>query len=269
MKDAGSAAIYGSRSANGVILITTKKGKKNERVSVTYNGIYGIQSPRITYEPVHAWENAYYKNESLSNSGLQPIFSPSQIQDFKNRGDGDWRVESILQNASQQSHNLSVSGGSANATYLLSLGYLDQKNSFIGPGLGYKRYNIRFNQTTEIGKLKLNTILSYVKVLGKDHSFNAGTLIVDAGRVPLYYSMQDSAGNYLTNAVSAELNPKGILEKGGYRKYDNDEIFGNLNAEFSITKDLKIRGVFGGTVRVQPYVWQKITIEFLTRRVIW
>ena len=99
LKDAGSAAIYGSRSANGVILITTKKGKKNERATVNYNGIYGIQSPRITYEPVHAWENAYYKNESLANSGLQPIFSPSQIQDFKNRGDGDWRVENILQNA--------------------------------------------------------------------------------------------------------------------------------------------------------------------------
>ena len=95
----------------------------------------------------------------------------------------------------------------------------------------------------------MNTILSYAKAIGKDHSFNAGTLIVDAGRVPLYYSFQDSAGNYLTNSVSAELNPKGILEKGGYRKFDNDEIFGNLNAEYSITSDLNIRGVFGGTVR--------------------
>ena len=114
-----------------------------------------------------------------------------------------------------------------------------------------------------IGKFKLNTILSYAKVLGKDHSFNAGTLIVDAGRVPLYYSMQDSAGNYLTNAVSAELNPKGILEKGGYRKYDNDEVFGNLSAEYSITNDFKIRGVFGGTRTFQSWVRKKIAIDFL------
>lgn len=263
LKDAGSAAIYGSRSANGVVLITTKKGRKNEKATVNYNGIYGIQSPRITYEPVHAWENAYYKNESLANSGLQPIFSPAQIKEFKNEGDGNWRVDNILDKAPQQSHNISISGGSTNATYLLSLGFLDQKNSFIGPGLGYKRYNIRFNQTTELGRLKLNTILSYAKVLGKDHSSNAGTLIVDAGRVPLYYSLQDSAGNYLTNAVSSELNPKGILEKGGYRKYDNDEIFGNINAEYAIANDFKIRGVFGGTVRSNHGFGRRLQVNFL------
>jgi TonB-linked SusC/RagA family outer membrane protein len=263
LKDAGTAAIYGSRSANGVILISTKKGKKNERATVTYNGIYGVQTPRITYEPVHAWENAYYKNESLSNSGLQPIFTPGQIMDFMQKGDGDWRVSTILQDAAQQSHNLSLSGGSANSTYLLSLGYLDQKNSFIGPGYGYKRYNIRFNQTTDIGKLKLNTILSYAKVMGKDHSSTASTLIVDAGRVPLYYSMQDTAGNYLTNAVSAEFNPKAILEKGGYRRNDNDEVFGNISAEYAVLKDLKIRGVFGGTLRANHGFGRRMQLSFL------
>lgn len=263
LKDAGSAAIYGSRSANGVILITTKKGKKNEKATVNYNGIYGIQSPRVTYEPVHAWENAFFKNESLVNSGLQPSFTPAQIQEFETQGDLDWRVESILQNAAQQSHNLSISGGSANATYLLSLGYLDQKNSFIGPGLGFERYNIRFNQTTELGKLKLNTVFSYVKVMGKDHSSNSATLIVDASRVPLYFSMQDSAGNYLTNAVSAEFNPKGILKEGGYRKFNNDEIFGNLGAEHSITNDLKLRGSVGGTVRSNHAFGRRLQVNFI------
>lgn len=263
LKDAGSAAIYGSRSANGVILITTRKGRKNEKPTISYHGIYGIQTPRITYEPVHAWENAWYKNESLSNSGLQPIFSPAQIRELQEKGDGDWRLESILQDAAQQSHNLSISGGSANATYLLSLGYLDQQNSFIGPGYGYKRYNIRFNQTTELGRLKLNTILSYAKVQGKDHSSTAGTLIVDAGRVPLYYSMQDSAGNYLTNAVSAELNPKAILEKGGFRQSNNDEVFGNVSAEYTIIKDLKLRGVFGGTLRANQGFGRKLPLTFL------
>ncbi|WP_276482682.1 TonB-dependent receptor [Paraflavitalea pollutisoli] len=263
LKDAGSAAIYGSRSANGVILITTRKGRKNEKPTVSYHGIYGVQTPRITYEPVHAWENAWYKNESLANSGLQPVFSPTQIRDLQAKGDGDWRLESILQDAAQQSHNLSISGGSANATYLLSLGYLDQQNSFIGPDYGYKRYNIRFNQTTELGRLKLNTILSYAKVQGKDHSSTAGTLIVDAGRVPLYYSMQDTAGNYLTNAVSAELNPKAILEQGGFRQSDNDEVFGNISAEYTVIKDLKIRGVFGGTLRANKGFGRKLPLTFL------
>ena len=263
LKDAGSSAIYGSRSANGVILITTKRGKKNEKTTLTYNGIYGIQTPRITYKPVDAWENAWYKNESLVNSGLQPIFSPAQVQEFAARGNGDWRLESILQDATQQTHNLSMSGGGTNSSYLLSLGYLDQQNSFIGPGLGYKRYNARYNQTTEIGRLKLNSILSYVKTQGKDHSSNAGTLIVDAGRVPLYYSMQDSAGNYLTNPVSSQFNPKGILEKGGYRRYDNDEVFGNLNAELGITRHIKVKGVFGGTMRSNHAFGRRLQVNFL------
>ncbi|MCY7422724.1 MAG: SusC/RagA family TonB-linked outer membrane protein, partial [Chitinophagaceae bacterium] len=263
LKDAGSAAIYGSRGANGVILITTKKGKKNSSPVVTYGGIYGTQSPRITYTPVHAWENAYYKNESLANSGLAPAFTPKQIQDFDVKGDGDWRVDNLLQNAAQQTHNISVSGGGANNTYMLSVGYLDQKNNFIGPDYGYKRYNIRLNQTNEFGRLKVNTILSYVKVQGKDHSSNTGTLLVDATRVPLYYSYNDTAGNYITNPVSAQFNPKAILEKGGYRNNNDDEIFGNLNAEYAITKDLKVRGVFGGTVRSNSAFSRRLELNFI------
>lgn len=263
LKDAGTAAIYGSRSANGVILVTTKKGRKNEKPTVTYNAIYGVQVPRVTYKPVHAWENAYYKNEALVNAGQSPVFTPEDIQRFQAQGDGDWEVKSILQNAAQQSHNISVSGGSANTTYLFSAGYLNQKSNFIGPDYGYQRYNLRFNQTTDIGRFRLASVLSYTKVYNKDHSFNSGTLIVDASRVPLYYSFQDSAGNYLTNSVSQELNPKGILEKGGYRKSNDDEIFGNLSGELSITKDLKLRGVFGGTVRSNNLFGRVQEVDFV------
>lgn len=262
LKDAGTAAIFGSRSANGVILITTKKGKKNEKPRIAYSGMFGVQSPRVTYKPVHAWENAYYKNESLVNSGLAPAFTPQQIQEFAARGDGDWRVDGLVRDASQQSHNITVSGGGASSTYLFSAGILDQKNNFIGD-YGYKRYNIRLNQTNEIGRLKLSTILSYVKVLNKDHSFNSGTLIVDASRVPSYYSFQDSAGNYLTNPVSAQFNPKAILERGGYREYDNDEIFGNISAELAITRDLKIRGVFGGTIKANHQFGRRLQVNFI------
>jgi TonB-linked SusC/RagA family outer membrane protein len=263
LKDAGSAAIYGSRAANGVILITTKKGKKNQKPVVTYNGIYGVQTPRITYEPVHAWENAYYKNESLVNSGLAPIFTPDQIREFAERGDGDWRVDNIVQNAAQHSHNITVRGGSATGTYLLSVGLLDQRNNFIGPDYGYKRYNVRLNQSTELGKLKINTILSYVKVKGKDHSSSSSTLIVDASRVPLYYSFTDSAGNYLTNAVSAQFNPKAILEKGGYRQSNDDEVFGNISLEYNLFRDLKLRGVFGGTVRSNHMYGRRMQVNFI------
>lgn len=262
LKDAGSAAIYGSRSANGVILITTRKGQKDSRPIINYNGIYGFQSPRVTYKPVHAWENAWFKNESLVNSGLQPLFTPEQIKQFAEKGDGDWRLDNILENAPQQSHTVSVSGGGASNTYLFSAGYTDHQSNFIGQDLGWKRYNLRLNQTIEIGKFKLTNILSYVKSNGLDHSFNSGFLVVDAGRVPLYYSFQDSAGNYLTNPVSAELNPKAILEKGGYRKYNNDEIFGSFSGEYPVTKHFKIRGLFGGTVRANSTFGRRLELSF-------
>ncbi len=262
LKDAGTAAIYGSRAANGVLLVTTKKGRKNQKPSLTYNGMYGITSPKIAAQPVDGWKNAYYKNESLVNSGRQPVYSPSEIQELAARGNGDWRLSNILQTAPQQTHSVSVRGGSQNNTYLLSFGYMDQANNFIGGDYGWKRYNVRLNQSTEIGKFKLSTILSYAKSMGRDHSSSAGTLIIDASRVPLIYNFQDSLGRYLTNAVSSEFNPKAVLEKGGYRTYNNDEIFGSFTGEYSITRDLKVRGVFGGTVRANKGFGRRMELEF-------
>ena len=262
LKDAGAAAIFGSRSANGVLLITTKKGRKNERPTISYNGIYGIQSPRITYTPVDAWENAYYKNESLANSGQSPAFTPSEIRAFQERGNGDWRPSTILQNAVQQNHNLSITGGSANTTYFISGGYLNQQSNFIGPDYGYQRYNLRLNQSTEFGRFKLGTILSYVNVQNKDHSSSSDVLMVDAGRVPLYYSFQDSAGNFLTNPVSAQFNPKGILERGGFRRSNDNEVFGTITGELSITRGLKLRGIFGGTFRSNNLFGRQIQVNF-------
>ena len=262
LKDAGTAAIYGSRAANGVLLITTKKGRKNEKTNLTYSGTYGITSPKILWQPVHAWENAYYKNESLVNSGRQPVYSASDIQAIAARGDGDWRLSNIMQNAAQQTHNISIKGGGETNSYLVSFGFMDQDNNFIGPGYGLKRYNIRMNQTTEVGKFKLSTILGYAKTEGKDHSSSASTLIIDAARVPLLYNFQDSLGRYLTNAVSAEFNPKAILENGGYRKSNNDEVFASITGELAVTRDIKLRGVFGGTVTSNHTFGRRLELSF-------
>lgn len=262
LKDAGSAAIYGSRSANGVLLITTKRGRKNERPNLTYAGTYGVTDPLIANTPVHAWENAYYKNESLVNSGRQPVYSPTDLQNIAAAGDGDWRLSNIIKNAAQQTHNISIKGGGETSSYLVSLGYMNQENNFIGPGYGIKRYNVRISQATEVGRFKLSSVLSYVKSEGKDHSSSASTLIIDASRVPLLYNFQDTAGRYLTNAVSAEFNPKAVLENGGFRKSNNDEVFGSLTGEYAITKDLKIRGVFGGTVRANHTFGRRLELSF-------
>lgn len=248
LKDAGSAAIYGSRSANGVILITTKKGKKDSKATVAYNGLVGTQVPRITYRPVHSYENAILRNEAAANANLPAVYSPAQVRQFQQEGDHEWFLDAILKNALQQNHNVSITGGNASTSYLVSAGLLDQRSNLVGPDYGARRYNYRINLTNEIGRLKLTSILTYARTERKEHSYSTGTLIVDAGRTPTYYDIKDAQGNYLTNDVLSEFNPLGILEKGGYRKFDDDVITANISAEFAVTKDLKVRGVFGSNL---------------------
>ncbi len=248
LKDAGSAAIYGSRSANGVILVTTKRGKKNSRPVVSYNGIAGVQEPKVWYKPVESFENAILRNQSNVNENLPPIYSPEQIRAYQQEGSKEWFLDRILQPAMQMNHNLSVAGGNDKTTYLISAGYVQQENNLVGPGLGLRRYNYRINLNTEVGKLKLSGTLAYARNETKDHSSNTQTLIVDAGRTPTYYDMIDDQGRYLTNDVLAEFNPLGILQKGGYRKYDDDNLFANVTGELAIYKGLKLKGVLGGSL---------------------
>ncbi len=262
LKDAGSAAIYGSRSSNGVILITTKQGKKNARTQLTYNGLVGVQSPKIFYKPVHGFENAILRNQANVNAGQQPVFSAEQIRGFQQQGDTEFFLDAILKNALQQNHNLSLGGGSEKSSYLVSAGFLDQRNNLVGPDLGLRRYNYRLNLTNEYGKLKLNTILAYAHSDIKDHSSSTSTLIVDASRVPLYYQLKDDQGRYLTNNVLSEFNPLGVLEQGGYRKYNNDNLFGSVNAEFAATSFLKFRGIFGGTLNANHQFARTLRVDY-------
>src|SRR5690606_38580483 len=157
-----------------------------------------------------------------------------------------WFAEEIVQPALQQNHNLSVSGGNENTTYRVSLGYTDEKSIFVGPSKGLKRYNYRVNLTSEFNKFRIESTLAYAKQKIVDHSFVTGTLMVYAFRTPRYFRQKDEEGNYLTNSVLAEFNPLGILEEGGFRRYDNDDLFGSLSAQYAITDHFKVRGVFGG-----------------------
>ncbi|MBA4166900.1 MAG: TonB-dependent receptor [Chitinophagaceae bacterium] len=261
LKDAGAAAIYGSRSANGVILVTTKKGRRNSKPSLSYNGVYGIQTPRITFHQVHGWENAMYKNISLANSDKAPAFTDAQIQQLKDQGDGDWQLKNILNDAPQQNHNVTISGGSANSTYLMSFGYFDQNSMFDGPGYGATRYNFRLNQTTTLGKFNLSTIISYVKSQYKEPSTGAEGLIIDVTRAPLYNNFQDAQGHWLSNSTVGN-NPKAILEQGGSHRANNDEVTGNFSAEYVISPAFKLRGIFGGTVNSNTEFQRQIYLQF-------
>ncbi|RYJ44949.1 SusC/RagA family TonB-linked outer membrane protein [Flavobacterium beibuense] len=247
LKDAGSTAIYGSRASNGVILITTRKGKKNSKMTVQYNTLVGFNSPHYFTKPVHGYENAMLRNEAAYNSGeSSAVFTADEIATMKANGDTEWFAEEIVKPALQQNHNFSVSGGNENSSYLVSAGYLDQRSTFVGPSKGMERYNYRINLVNEYNRFKLTSSIAYAKQKITDHSYSTGTLMVDAFRVPLYYTQKDENGNYLTNDVLQQFNPLGVLEEGGFRRYDNDDIFGTINAELKLTDNVKLKGIFGG-----------------------
>ncbi|WP_214072781.1 TonB-dependent receptor [Mucilaginibacter sp. dw_454] len=261
LKDAGSAAIYGSRSANGVILVTTKKGKLNSPPKVTYNGIYGVQTPKIQFHPVDAWVNAEDKNMSLENSGKPDQYTPEQIQAIKDKGNGDWRLETILHNAPQNNQNFSVSGGSANSTYLMSFGYLDQRSfleqSNINGTYGLRRFNFRLNQTATLGNFNTSWNLTYAKVQ-TNAPYN--DVIGDALRAPLTDSFQDAQGRYITGFVTD--NPLDMLRNGGFNYNNNDEINGSFTVGYHVTPAFQIRAVFGGTVKSNSQLVRGVPLTY-------
>ena len=141
LKDAASGAVYGARAANGVILVTTKKG--SGKTSVAYNFTYGFSSPWREREVLNASEYAVMMNEGRVNAGMMPLYP-----DPYKYGEGtDWQKEVFNYNAPSQSHELSVSGASERVNYYLSLGYNSQ-DGIVGGNYGrsnYDRLSVRSN----------------------------------------------------------------------------------------------------------------------------
>lgn len=246
LKDAGSAAIYGSRSSNGVILVTTKKGNKDGQPTVRFNSMVGYQNPHVLFAPVKGYENALLKNQALINGGSSPIYSPEQIRTYQKNGDGQWFLDGILQNALQQNYNASISGGNQTSTYMISAGFYDQESNFVG-NFGAKRYNFRTNLVNEYGRLKLSALMAYNRTMQNAPNSSTGNLVVDGSRLPNYYNykMKAENGHYLINDVLSEFNPLGLLEAGGFQKKDEDNFIGSLNGELKVAKGLTAKGVVG------------------------
>ncbi len=245
LKDAGSAAIYGSRSANGVLLVTTKKGKKNMVPQLNFSSSVGTQTPEVLLRPVSGYENALLRNDAYINTGLLPIYSSQQIQDFST-GDSEYMMDAILKNGLQQTHNISMMGGSENTSYLISAGYFNQESNFKGPDYGTGRYNFRLNLTTEVKRFKLTTIAAYDRSESKSYTGNTGFLLANSARVPAYNIYKPTAenGRYFGNDIVSG-NPLADLEKSGFTKNDNDHFQGILNGELEVIKGLKARAIFG------------------------
>ncbi|WP_304964476.1 SusC/RagA family TonB-linked outer membrane protein [Bacteroides acidifaciens] len=250
LKDAGTAAIYGSRSSNGVVVVTTKKGKKNQRPVVRLSGMIGWENPDILFSPVAGYQNATLRNLAETNAGNAPKYTPDQIRDLAaHQNEESWFFDQIMRTAMQQNYNLSVSGGSEHSTYMISMGYYDQESNYVGnDSFGVQRYNFRTSLSTELGRFKLTGILAYTR--NNSVSTTGRSLEVDAARTPTYYyyKMKSADGRYLLNDILSEFNPLGQLEAGGRNKYRNNYINTNVSAEMKIIDGLKLKGVFGADI---------------------
>lgn len=249
LKDAGSAAIYGSRAASGVILITTRGGQQNTEPQVSFSNRTGVNVPDIRYEPVPGYQNAILRNQMLVNSGNTPIYTPEQIRRFRDEGDIEWFMDTIFQPAIQQDYNLAVAGGSDHTTYRVSARFVDHENNLAGD-YGMQRYNFRVNLDTRYGGFDVQTRMAFQRSDITNHTSSTGTLVADAKRTPPYfhYSMKADNGRYLLNDVLSEFNPLGMLEAGGSHQSSNDAFSGGLQIAYNILDNLRIRGNFSAVL---------------------
>jgi TonB-linked SusC/RagA family outer membrane protein len=166
LKDAASAAIYGTRAANGVIIVTTKKGKSGTApgMSISYNAYAGTQAPAKKLDLLNARDYALLRNEAAKNAGLPEIFAdPSAL------GEGtDWQATIFNDNARIQNHELSVAGGNQKSAYYTSIGYFDQEGIVATSISHYKRLSIRLNTSHEVNKyLRIGNNFGYSHIKSK------------------------------------------------------------------------------------------------------
>lgn len=250
LKDAATTAIYGVKGGNGVIVVTTKSGRKNQKTEVSINSNYGIQEVLNTIGVLNATEYAAIINEGSTVSGGNIIFS-----DLAKLGVGtDWQKE-IFKKAALQSHNITARGGGEKMSFFLSGGYLNQ-GGIVG-GNDKSRFN-RSNFTANLNfdlTPKLKFILNTTAVIldGKgvqENSFNSiiGSALNFDPTVPVYNTVPNTVGQYgFSNLLLSEIfNPLTKLENS-YNKNIGNKLYGKFEFQYDVVKNIKLSTRFGYT----------------------
>ena len=165
LKDASAGAIYGSRAANGVVIITTKGGKKDQPLKVDYKGYFGIDKISSgVYDVMNADQYSQYLGLACENTGIAQPGGYSIGEDgkyhFMDNTNTDWFKE-VFKTGIRQNHNVNLSGGGANNTYNIGLDYFKQKGTMEGAGPNYERFTARVNNTMDTKFIKFRTSLVY------------------------------------------------------------------------------------------------------------
>lgn len=169
LKDAASAAIYGVRAANGVILVTTKRGQSGDKVNVTYQGSYTLQTPGTLPKYLDSYNWALVRNAAMAAADRDATYGPDALEALRTGSDPDhyantdW-LDEVLRNAPMWQHHVSVSGGSENTHYMGSLNYQNQEGIMLRTGV--ERIGFRLNLDTKYKRFSfgMNAFGSRVKV---------------------------------------------------------------------------------------------------------
>lgn len=249
LKDASATAIYGSRASNGVVIITTKRGRYGS-ARINYDGYYGLQEPSKYLDVMKLPAYAKLQNDLADVYGIQ---KRQEFSDLSLLGPGtDWQ-RAIFRPASMQNHQLAVSGGKEGVNYYISGSYLDQDGIVIGSN--FKRYSVRSNidgQIKDWFKLGMNFSVSRTDERITLNDLREGIVylsLLSAPETPVYNadgsfagppdpSTTPSAVDGFENPVAKALSIRNTLQR--------NNIFGNIYAEILFTKDLSFRTEVGG-----------------------
>ena len=264
LKDASTAAIYGARAANGVVLITTKSGKAGKS-NVSYDGYMGWQNTANRLNMLTADEYKLIMNEGARNAGLSEPFDLDEISTY----DTDWQAALFVKNAPLQNHQLTIKGGNEKSTFASSLSYFSQQGVIGGTKSQFDRYTARINSTHQINNwLNFGNNFAYTHLIKRginaNSSFNGAfssalnmdpltpAFELDADVLNTYpYNTEpvvvDTAGNVfgISKYVGAEVvNPLALLETN-HNETRKDQFVGNIYGEIKPIENLTIKSSLG------------------------
>ncbi len=240
LKDA-QAAIYGTLGANGVVLVTTKSGSKNQEAQFEYSTYYGLQETTRSLPLLNATEYAILMNEKYANAG-----QVNPLPTINGLGTGtDWQDE-VFETAPVVSHNISVRGGSEKTTYRLSASQLAQEGIVGGDKSGFKRQTAQINLNSDLtDKLNLNTTLSYFRTENRNlNTFGLGSVLFNAinmaptiGRDVDNLTGEIDLGNEVVNPLTQIRNT--------YNEGIANRLSGNIHATFEYMDNVDIQARVG------------------------
>lgn len=252
LKDASAAAIYGSRAANGVIKITTRRGRADDDFHVNYRGLYGVNTPTNLPTYVDAGTFMELENEGATNLGGNPVWDEEFIQawyenhesDPDNYPNTDWVDKLFTGSGLQQTQELMVSGGRDDFRYMGSLNYDEEQGTI--PNFGYQRYSFRLNTDVFLrDNLDFDFDLSAIRIDRQRSSSSLALLTNQAFRVPPIYPAVHTNGNWGEGwAGGGGRNPVALAEDGGIRNDEEYRLRGRINARYEPVTGLEFNMMY-------------------------